>query len=198
MGASVTGASTFIPAGPEISPPNLTFPSCVPALQLTTGGPLSPEQLPLKRRNALADGNLKTRSRRLTGELETMSAIPASQEEYDDVNSLVDRLLDENEALRVHLERVLARLDEISNSEHTGESDHAVGQYYPQKSEYQRPTQSREYQGPGYQGNDGWAQSPAAGVVERLFFADIERRVRRNEETLADLLTTMRALTAVR
>ena len=141
-----------------------------------------------------------------------MSATPASQEEYDDVHSLVDRLLDENEALRVHLERVLARLDEISNGEpsgkYTDESDHALGQYRAQESEYQRPTQPREYQGGGYQGGgyqgpdhqgqDGWTQSPAANVVEKLFFADIERRVRRNEETLADLLTTMRALTGVR
>ena len=141
-----------------------------------------------------------------------MSATPASQEEYDDVHSLVDRLLDENEALRVHLERVLARLDEISNGEpsgkYTDESDHAIGQYRAQESEYQRPTQPREYQGGGYQaggyqgqdhqGQDGWTQSPAANVVEKLFFADIERRVRRNEETLADLLTTMRALTGVR
>ena len=141
-----------------------------------------------------------------------MSATPASQEEYDDVHSLVDRLLDENEALRVHLERVLARLDEISNGEpsgkYTDESDHAVGQHRAQESEYQRPTQPREYQGGGYQGGgyqgpdhqgqDGWTQSPAANVVEKLFFADIERRVRRNEETLADLLTTMRALTGVR
>ena len=151
-----------------------------------------------------------------------MSATPASQEEYDDVHSLVDRLLDENEALRVHLERVLARLDEISNGEpsgkYTDESDHALGQHRAQESEYQRPTQPREYQGGGYQaggyqaggyqgggyqgqdhqGQDGWTQSPAANVVEKLFFADIERRVRRNEETLADLLTTMRALTGVR
>ena len=112
---------------------------------------------------------------------------------------------------------VLARLDEISNGEpsgkYTDESDHAVGQHRAQESEYQRPTQPREYQGGGYQGGgyqgggyqgqdhqgqDGWTQSPAANVVEKLFFADIERRVRRNEETLADLLTTMRALTGVR
>ena len=146
-----------------------------------------------------------------------MSATPTSQEEYDDVNSLVDRLLDENEALRVHLERVLARLDEISNGEPSGEytdnSDHAVAQHRAEESGYQRPTQAPDYQGGGYQGGgyqggdyqgqdhqgqDEWTQSPAAGVVEKLFLADIERRVRRNEETLADLLTTMRALTGVR
>lgn len=137
-----------------------------------------------------------------------MSAIPASQEEYDDVNSLVDRLLDENEALRVHLERVLARLDEISHGEHTDESDHASDPQHPQQPEYPRRTrppefqspeyQSSEYQSNQYQSNDARSHSPVAGVVEKLFFADMERRVRRNEETLADLLTTMRALTGTR
>jgi len=127
-----------------------------------------------------------------------MSATPASQEEHDDVNSLVDRLLDENEALRVHLERVLARLDEISNGEPTDGPNQAAGPHHAQESEYQRPAQPHRYQAPEYQERDTWAQSPAASVVEKLFFADIERRVRRNEETLADLLTTMRALTGVR
>ena len=70
MKASVTGASAFIPADPEVSPqdPRLHPTGLHP--QLTTGGPLRIEQLPVKRTNALADGNLKTRSSRLTGDWE--------------------------------------------------------------------------------------------------------------------------------